>query len=158
MKATHEWIAGDVMIPDLLTRAPEVRSVLDRYGRRGCGGPQGPSESLEFFSRAHDVPLPQRLGELRQAAEAQQEPTPDMSRLVWVESIYRHGGPVTGSLEPFTRVPSPSPSIRLIPQVQVDEDVGNNQVGTHDRPRHACQDRPQDVDCQCGRFDRVDRP
>jgi hypothetical protein len=56
------------MIPELLRQAPEVRPVLDRYGLRGCGGPLGPPESLEFFARAHDVPLGVLLGELRSAA------------------------------------------------------------------------------------------
>jgi hypothetical protein len=55
------------MIPDLLRAVPEARVVLDRYGLRGCGGSAGPVESLEFFARAHDVPLERLLGELREA-------------------------------------------------------------------------------------------
>jgi hypothetical protein len=39
MKATAEWINGQVLIPDLLRAAPQARAVLDRYGLRGCGGP-----------------------------------------------------------------------------------------------------------------------
>jgi hypothetical protein len=39
--------------------------VLDRYGLRGCGGPEGPHETLGFFARAHDVPTERLLGELR---------------------------------------------------------------------------------------------
>lgn len=57
-------INGTTMIPDLLRTTPQARSVLDRYGLRGCGGPTGPMESLEFFARAHDVPLPKLLDEL----------------------------------------------------------------------------------------------
>jgi hypothetical protein len=60
-------IDARVMIPDLLRAAPQARPVLDRYGLRGCGGPAGPVESLEFFARAHDVPLDRLLGELRDA-------------------------------------------------------------------------------------------
>src|SRR5262245_35491122 len=60
-------IDPDVMIPDLLRSAPHARPVLDRYGLRGCGGSAGPAESLGFFARAHDVPLGQLLGELREA-------------------------------------------------------------------------------------------
>jgi hypothetical protein len=59
-----------VMIPDLLRAAPQVRPVLDRYGLRGCGGPLGPAESLGSFARAHEVPLPALLQELRAAAES----------------------------------------------------------------------------------------
>lgn len=57
-------------IPELLRVAPAARSVLDRYGLRGCGGPLGPAESLEFFSHAHDVPLDRLLDEIRRAVEA----------------------------------------------------------------------------------------
>ena len=69
MKATAEWINGQVMIPDLLRAAPQARPVLDRYGLRGCGGELGPVESLGFFAKAHDVPLPRLLDELRAACE-----------------------------------------------------------------------------------------
>jgi hypothetical protein len=50
-------LSRETLIPDLLRAAPQSRAVLDRYGLRGCGGPLGPHESLEFFARAHDVPL-----------------------------------------------------------------------------------------------------
>jgi hypothetical protein len=68
MSKAGEWIDGKVMIPDLLRAAPQVRPVLDRYGLRGCGGSLGPTESLDFFARAHDVPLERLLGELRERA------------------------------------------------------------------------------------------
>lgn len=73
MNASAKWIDEKVMIPNLLRAAPQVRPVLDRYGLRGCGGPEGPMESLGFFAAAHDVPLPKLLQELR---EATQEPVP----------------------------------------------------------------------------------
>ncbi len=60
-------VEGTVLIPDLLRAAPRLRGVLDRHGLRGCGGPLGPAESLEFFARAHEVPLEQLLTELRHA-------------------------------------------------------------------------------------------
>jgi hypothetical protein len=66
MPGFPEEIDGEMMIPDLLRSAPQLRSVLDRYGLRGCGGPMGPAESLDFFARAHDVPPEQLLGELRE--------------------------------------------------------------------------------------------
>ena len=63
-------ISAATMIPALLQAMPNLRSVLDRYGLRGCGGEHGPMESLAFFSRAHDVPLEELLGELYKAARA----------------------------------------------------------------------------------------
>jgi len=59
------------MIPDLLRVAPQLRPVLDRYGLRGCGGENGPRESLDFFARAHEVPLHQLLSELQRAIGAE---------------------------------------------------------------------------------------
>ncbi|MFO0799692.1 MAG: NnrS family protein [Gemmataceae bacterium] len=64
MPAIIDRIDETVSIPDLLRAAPEVRSVLDRYGLRGCAGP---AESVGFFARAHDVPVGQLLGELEAA-------------------------------------------------------------------------------------------
>lgn len=61
------WPDADTMIPELLHRAPTTRPVLDRYGLRGCGGPDGPAESLAYFARAHEVPLDGMLAELRTA-------------------------------------------------------------------------------------------
>jgi hypothetical protein len=81
---------GKVLIPDLLTAAPQARVVLDRYGLRGCGGPLGPVETLGFFAKAHDVPLPRLLDELRQtcgqtpSSLEQVTPTPESA-----DAIYR---------------------------------------------------------------------
>jgi hypothetical protein len=89
MTRSAEWIDGGVLIPDLLTAAPQTRPVLDRHGLRGCGGPLGPVESLGYFARAHEVPLPALLEELRQvaaspSAPAASEPKPDLG-----DAIYR---------------------------------------------------------------------
>src|SRR5262245_20831497 len=65
-RPSGEWITPTLTIPDLLRSAPEARPVLDRYGLRGCGGRLGPTESLDFFARAHDVPLERLLRELRE--------------------------------------------------------------------------------------------
>jgi hypothetical protein len=86
MQATTEWITGRVMIPDLLRAAPQVRPVLDRYGLRGCGGPEGPAESLEFFARAHEVPLAALLEELRAAETAAPQPA---EKPAAADAIYR---------------------------------------------------------------------
>jgi hypothetical protein len=68
MVASAPWPDGQTLISDLLAERPQTRGVLDRYGLKGCGGPQGPHESLAFFARAHDVPLAGLLDELRSAA------------------------------------------------------------------------------------------
>jgi hypothetical protein len=65
MTASVPWPDERVQIPDLLRAAPGLRRILDRYGLRGCGGPEGPVESLGFFARAHDVPVERLLRELR---------------------------------------------------------------------------------------------
>src|SRR4051794_37308023 len=88
MKATGEWIDGRVMIPDLLRQAPQVRPVLDRYGLRGCGGPLGPAESLEFFARAHEVALPLLLRGLRKASAGEGPPAPAAGHET-ADTIYR---------------------------------------------------------------------
>ncbi len=88
MKATAEWINGQVMIPDLLRAAPKARAVLDRYGLRGCGGKLGPAESVGFFARAHDVPLPALLDELRRACESGTAPRPAHADPI-ADTIYR---------------------------------------------------------------------
>lgn len=61
---------GGTQVPDLLAGMPSARAVLDRHGLRGCGGSGGPPESLAFFARAHGVPLPSLLEELRAVARA----------------------------------------------------------------------------------------
>jgi hypothetical protein len=67
MKNT-EQITGEMLIPDLIKRYPATRASLDRYGLKGCGGPQGPSEPISWFARLHGVPLDRLLGELNFAA------------------------------------------------------------------------------------------
>lgn len=65
MTENYDPIHAKMLIPELLRAAPQVRPVLDRYGLRGCGGPDGPVETLGFFAKAHDVPLERLLHELR---------------------------------------------------------------------------------------------
>lgn len=90
--ATFE-ISEQTLIPDLLGKSPSTRFVLDRYGLRGCGGPNGPQESLGFFARAHEVPIAQLLGELRVAAASQAQPTTPNAKPAdapsLADSIYR---------------------------------------------------------------------
>lgn len=65
MAATTAWPDSSTLIPEVIRRLPQARSVLDRYGLRGCGGEEGPSETLGFFARAHDVPILRLLDEIR---------------------------------------------------------------------------------------------
>src|SRR5262245_51555481 len=74
MRTTGKGITAGTLVPDLLRDRPQVRPVLDRYGLRGCGGLGGPVETLEFFAKAHEVPLDRLLAELETAA--QEEPSP----------------------------------------------------------------------------------
>ena len=64
----NELITADMQIPDVIERYPATRALLDRYGLKGCGGPQGPSEPVSWFARLHGVPLAQLLCELNHAA------------------------------------------------------------------------------------------
>jgi hypothetical protein len=93
MNVSAEWVDETVQIPDLLHLAPNVRPVLDRYGLRGCGGPEGPAESLGFFARAHDVPIERLLCEVRESLASQPGPLPDREAAVGptqlADAIYR---------------------------------------------------------------------
>lgn len=91
MIPTSLQLDGQTMIPDLLRRYPQARQVFDRYGLRGCGGPEGPVESLATFARLHDVPLEQLLEELRQVLSVPAPAVPAVSSgsSHWVDAIYR---------------------------------------------------------------------
>lgn len=55
------------MLPDVLRQFPRVRLVFDRYGLRGCGGPNGPAESIGYFAGAHGVSADRLIVELNEA-------------------------------------------------------------------------------------------
>src|SRR5262249_28939083 len=76
MNPSAEQIDSRMMIPDLLQTNPQARSVLDRYGPRGCGGPLGWVESLACVAKAHDVPIQRLLQEIRQAVRQPTAPQP----------------------------------------------------------------------------------
>jgi hypothetical protein len=78
---TTYWPDSNTLIPELLARQPGARGVLDKFGLHGCGGPQGPVETLAFFARAHDVPLERLLAELRGADDGRVETVPSASAL-----------------------------------------------------------------------------
>jgi hypothetical protein len=87
VRVASEWVNERVKIPDLLRAAPQARPVLDRYGLRGCGGPEGPAESLGYFARAHDVPVERLVREVRASLEA--PPAPSPAAALPDEAIYR---------------------------------------------------------------------
>lgn len=67
MKETGK-ISGEMYLSEVVESYPATRTVLDRYGLHGCGGPQGPREKLDWFARLHDVPIEKLLSELNDAA------------------------------------------------------------------------------------------
>jgi hypothetical protein len=58
----------------IIARFQAARAVFDRHGLMNCGGEAGPDERLDFFAKAHHVPLEALLRDLRAATEA---PLPD---------------------------------------------------------------------------------
>lgn len=83
-----ERITADMLLPDVVSRYPATRAVLDRYGLRGCGGPTGPRETIAWFARLHGVPLESLLEELNRAA-AQAQPGEIAFRPSLADTIYR---------------------------------------------------------------------
>lgn len=83
---TH-LITAEMFLPDIVTKYPATRSVLDRYGLKGCGGPRGPQEQLSWFAKLHGVELDQLLRELNDAASTQAQSISFQSSLA--DTIYR---------------------------------------------------------------------
>jgi hypothetical protein len=84
-------INAGTMIPDLLSRYPQVRSVFDRYGLNGCGGRLGPVEPIGFFARTHGIDEHRLLAELNEAASrtGSAQPDPSPSEAGVADAIYR---------------------------------------------------------------------
>lgn len=76
------------MIPEIVAEFPACRLVFDRYGLRGCGGPEGPRESVGWFARLHGVPLDDLLRELNEAATQAAPPPPSVEVSV-ADTIYQ---------------------------------------------------------------------
>jgi hypothetical protein len=89
VSATTLLFGPKTLIPELLRELPQTRPVLDRYGLRGCGGPHGPVESLEFFARAHAVPLADLMDEIRAAAAEPKQDAPQAAVAGLADAIYR---------------------------------------------------------------------
>jgi hypothetical protein len=52
-------------LSEILQRYPAAREVFDRHGLHGCGGEQGPAETLEFFARVHQADFDSLLEEIQ---------------------------------------------------------------------------------------------
>jgi NnrS protein len=59
---------GETSVADVVQAAPHTREVFDRHGLKGCGGENGPSESIAFFAAVHQIDVDRLLGELNQEA------------------------------------------------------------------------------------------
>lgn len=57
----------DSSVRNVLQAHPGTRAVFEEYGLAGCGGAAGPDEPIELFARAHGVPLPELMRDLRAA-------------------------------------------------------------------------------------------
>lgn len=80
-------LTASCTIRELLQYHPRTRLVLDRYGLRGCGGPEGPAESLGFFARAHGVELNSLLQELQVSIDTPEVAVVQAASLA--DTIYR---------------------------------------------------------------------
>jgi hypothetical protein len=81
---------GETRIRAMVTRHPSTLRVLTGHGWAGCGGPSGPDETLEFFARAHQIPLASLLGELE---EEIQSPGPEPQPQTQVQRQSPPSGP-----------------------------------------------------------------
>jgi hypothetical protein len=82
-------------LPRLFRTWPETRAVFNRYGLRGCGGEQGPAETVGFFAGTHGVELGQLIDQVRQvirdplAREQARAQLADDARPRLADAIYR---------------------------------------------------------------------
>jgi hypothetical protein len=81
-------IRPDMFIPEVIEKYPSTRAVFDSYGLKGCGGPKGPRESIDWFARLHGVPIDQLMIELNEAAAGTRAEVP-ASLPSLADSIYR---------------------------------------------------------------------
>ena len=56
-------VTGNTSVAEIVRICPNARRVFDRYGLRGCGGANGPGESLSFFAAVHQADLEELLRE-----------------------------------------------------------------------------------------------
>lgn len=51
-------------VAEIVKRCPTARRIFDKYGLKGCGGEQGPTEPLAFFAAVHKVDVEKLVEEL----------------------------------------------------------------------------------------------
>jgi len=64
--STLTQVNEQTLLPDLFKDHPETRAVFNRYGLRGCGGDNGPAETIGFFAGTHGVNLPSLIEQIQQ--------------------------------------------------------------------------------------------
>ena len=57
-------INGNTSVREVVRTCPDARRILDRHGLRGCGGDNGPNESLSFFATVHQVSVDELVREI----------------------------------------------------------------------------------------------
>jgi hypothetical protein len=68
-------ITASTSIREILQACPSARRIFDKHGLHGCGGENGPAESLEFFASVHEADLGAILRDLNaEMQKPQQEP------------------------------------------------------------------------------------
>ena len=79
-------IEATTSMAEIVQLCPSARKIFDRHGLHGCGGEQGPAESLEFFARVHQVDLEALLKDLKAEIE---RPEPYAYHETLADYIYR---------------------------------------------------------------------
>ncbi|HZT70418.1 MAG TPA: NnrS family protein [Terriglobia bacterium] len=67
-------ITASTSIREILQACPSARRIFDKHGLHGCGGENGPAESLEFFVSVHEADLGAILRDLNAELKKPQEP------------------------------------------------------------------------------------
>ena len=75
-------ITGKTSVVETLRYCPSARRIFDRHGLKGCGGVDGPSESLSFFSTVHQINLDELLREINHEME-----NPSVQPYVYKETL-----------------------------------------------------------------------
>ena len=57
-------INENMSVAEVVKRCPNARRIFDQHGLKGCGGENGPSESLSFFATVHQVNLDELVREI----------------------------------------------------------------------------------------------
>jgi len=68
-------LSKSTSVREIVQQFPASRRVFDHHGLKGCGGKEGPAESLEFFARVHQVDADALLRDLEAEIAAPAEPT-----------------------------------------------------------------------------------